>query len=90
MAAKRPGDLKRPGHAQTADGVRRQAGDVGFVEDDPAGSRFEGSGHRIEQGGLAGAVRADQAHDRPSFDGEVHLAERLHAAEGLADVATFQ
>src|ERR1043166_1081611 len=55
--------------------VEREAPAVGRV--DP--------GEHVEERGLAGAVGADQAEDFPGRDLERHFAQRLHAAEALAD-----
>ena len=44
---------------------------------------------RIERGGLAGAVGADQSEDAPFFDAQIDAVERDRRAERLAQTACF-
>src|ERR671931_259288 len=44
----------------------------------------------IEAGRLAGAVRADQREELALGEREAHVVDRLHAAEGLAQVAHLE
>src|SRR3954451_764097 len=44
---------------------------------------------RVEQGGLAGPIRADQAGDAAAFDGERNIAVGDHAAERFRDILQF-
>ena len=55
--------LERPRHALGGDVARRQCGDVVAEEHDPPGVRLCRAGDQVEQRGLAGAIRADQAED---------------------------
>ena len=66
------------------DRVRRLAGDVVAVEDDPAGGRLVDAGEHVEERRLAGAVRADQADDRAARDREVDVVDGDEPAELLA------
>src|SRR5262249_3205431 len=60
-AAERLRDLERARDAHDAPPRWRLAGDVAATEQDMAGIGFDRSGHDAEQGGLAGAVRSDDA-----------------------------
>ncbi len=53
-------DLERPADAQVADPVGREACDVLAVEKNIAAGGIQKTGHTVEEGGLAGAVRSDQ------------------------------
>ena len=69
----RPDEL--PHHAQPAAARHRAAVRVEVPRDDP------------QQGGLAGAVGADQRHDRPVADPEAHLVQqRPPVGEGEGDL----
>ena len=76
--------LERAPDAEVRDRVRRQAGDVAAVEQDLAGRRRVDARQHVEERGLAGAVGADQADDRPARDDEVDVVARHQAAELLA------
>ena len=67
--------------AERGDAVRRHVGDVGAVEDQLAAGRLVDAAHQVEDGGLAGAVRADDGEDLALLDGEAHAVDRLDAAE---------
>jgi hypothetical protein len=60
--------------------VRRQSGEVARVELDAA-ARPDEAGDRIDEGGLARAVGADQADQLPGTDLEVDVDDRVHSAE---------
>src|SRR6185436_14797883 len=77
--------LERAADAGGRDLVRLQAGETALVELEVAAVGRVDAGENIEQRGLAGAVRADQAVDLALADGEGHVAQRLHAAEALGD-----
>ena len=57
---------------------------------DLAGRRRVEAGDHVEEGRLAGAVRADQADDRALRDREVDLVDRDQAAEALGDLAGLE
>ncbi len=48
------------------------------------------AGEDLDQGGLAGPVVAQQAHDLVGADLEVDVVQRGHLAEGLGDVLQLQ
>ena len=52
------GDLERAGHAEVDDLLRAEPGDVAVAEVDRARGGRQEAGEQVEQGGLAGAVRA--------------------------------
>ena len=65
----------------TAAGLR--AGDVAAVEDDLPGGRLEELGEQVEDGGLAGAVGADQRMDGAAPHLEVDAAHGREARNSL-------
>ncbi len=71
-----PGDL-----------VGRQPGNVAAVEGDRPFARPRVAAHRHHQGGLAGAVGADQRDDLAGIDVEVDALERPHVAVKGGDAA---
>jgi len=80
------GQLERAAQAEAEDLLRGRAGDAAAAEVDLAGVGPLVAGHDVEQGGLAGPVRPDQAGDRAFRHGQRAAVERLHAAEGLGDL----
>ncbi len=54
-----------------------------IADHDLACARLEHAGHDLDEGGLAGAVVADEADDLVAADGEVDVAQRMHRAEIL-------
>ena len=56
------------------------------LEDDAARLGGEKTGHQVEQGGLAGAVGADDRLDRAPGHPKADLLHGLEAAEGQADL----
>jgi hypothetical protein len=74
------GALPRSGEAALRAGVRRQTCEVTAVELDAAAVANE-AGDGVDEGRLAGAVRADQADQLPIVDGEVDVLHRVHATE---------
>ena len=67
--------LERARNALGGDMTRRQARHVVVEEQDLPGVRFRRPGDQIEQRGLAGAVRADQAQDLAGLDLEAHVID---------------
>ena len=65
------GDLEGVGDAEPDAGVGGQAGDVAAVEADRAGVGQQAAGEQADEGGLAGAVRADQGVDLAGREVEV-------------------
>ena len=82
--------LKGAPDAERGDVRRRGAVERPAVEPDVAAVRPVEPAQAIEQRGLAGAVRTDQADDAARGDGEAHVLERDDAAEAHGDVGDFQ
>ena len=70
--------------------VRRQAGDVVAIEPDRAGARLQRAGEQVDQGRLAGAVRADQRVAGAELDLERDLVGGNDAAEALDEAARLE
>ncbi len=81
------GALERPAHAEPAEVVGRDPGDVALLEDHAPAVGLEVPGDQVEQRGLARAVGADDGADRALGHREGHAPHRLEAVEALADVA---
>src|SRR5581483_52182 len=88
--AERARDLEAARNAATRPHVGREPRDLFAVEDDRAALIPERAGDAIDERGLAGAVRADQAEALALADREAHLGERGEAAEVLGDAAYLQ
>ncbi len=82
--------LERTGDTALGDLVRRDLADVLAVEFDRAAGSAQQTGDQVEDGGLAGAVRADQAKDAALRDIEIDVLQNLQAAKVLADVFELQ
>src|SRR6266700_1128518 len=62
----------------------------GITSQHPQFSLIRGKAqNRVERGGLARAVGADESEDAPLFDAQIHAVERDRCAEGLAQAACF-
>ena len=79
--------LEGAADADLGDPVRRPRQDARAFHQDVAGRRLIEPGEAVEERGLAGAVRSDQAEDWPLMHVEGHAIERNDAAEHDADVA---
>ena len=79
--------LEGAADADLGDPVRRPRQDAGAFHQDVAGARLVEPGEAIEQRGLAGAVRSDQAEDCALVHVEGHAIQRDDAAEHDANVA---
>src|SRR5438876_3208370 len=77
--------LKSAGDAESGDLVGWPPRDVGPGEDDPPAGGFVQARDDVEEGRLAGAVRSDEADDRPFRDREVDRAHRDESTELLGD-----
>ena len=88
--AERPHDLV--GQRETAADPRCGgiAGDIDAAERDPAAIGPLQPGDDLDQRGLAGAVRPDQADEITFLDGKGHAGDGLHAAEADRDVVELQ
>ena len=78
-------DLEGSHEAECGDALRRHAGDVASLEEDAASIGHEEAGDEIEEGGLAGAVRADKGGDAALGEREAHLGHGGQAAEAARD-----
>ena len=76
-------------HAAAHDVRGVEAGECHTLEGDAPGTRHQ-PGDRVEQAGLARAVRADEADDLAVAHLERHAAHGLHAAVGDAYVLNRQ
>src|SRR2546430_9402976 len=83
----RPHDLEGAPDPQPRDPVGSQAADRGILPADLAGVRAIEPADAVEQGGLAGAVRSDDAQDITLLDLEGDAGEGVDATETLAEVA---
>ena len=78
------------GHAR-GDGVTRRCEVPGLaVDEQPSAVRLVLPAEDLQQGALARAVLAEQAHDLPGVRLEAHAVQRLHTREVLADVVELQ
>ena len=82
--------LKGAGDPLPGDAVGRASLDLHAAKDDAARLGGEKTGHQVEQGGLAGAVGADDRLDGAPRHPKAHLLHGLEAAEGQADPVQFQ
>src|SRR5207253_749451 len=69
------GDLVGAGDRLARDGVGRQPRDVLAVEHDPAARRAEHAGQAVEEGGLPGAVWADDPADLAPRHGNADVVD---------------
>src|SRR5437867_7839493 len=85
-----PDELKRAGDALFAEVRRTPAGDVLAAETNAPGVWSVEPANDIEEGGLAGAIGADEAHDPSLRHREVHGPHRHNPAEPFGDALEFQ
>ncbi len=93
-------ELEGPGNAQMADGVGLQSHDLFSVELNRSFLRGQKPGDRVKEGGLSGAVWADESQDfsrsyfkRDPVDGDQaakSFRNRLGLKNHLTDVLPFQ
>ncbi len=84
------GDLERAGHAAPHPARRQKLRDVFAVEHDAAEGRGEKAADQIEEGGLAGAVGADDGAQFARLDRHRHVVDGDQTAEMLRDVLNPQ
>ena len=82
--------LERARHAEPGDLVRAQAGHVLPLEQDLARTRRVRAGDQVEEGGLAGAIGADDRVDMAGFERHGHVVHRGQPAEFLGEVADLK
>ena len=83
-------DLVALGEPELADVGHVHAGDVAALEHDRAGGRRHLAGQHLEEGRLAGAVRADDAAQLAVIDREIDVAVGDEAAVALGQAARLQ
>ena len=78
--------------AERGDPVRRQPGQLvlSVGEQDLAPGRWMQAGDGVEKGGLAGAVRPDQAENLALGHGQVDVAKGLQTAKALRQSAGLE
>src|SRR5690606_29162190 len=76
--------LRQVADAALGADVHGLGGDVGAVEDDAPGVRRHQPDDHVEAGGLAGAVRAEQADDFAGVQAQAEVAHHLARAVALA------
>src|SRR6266850_182649 len=86
QAAEQVGDLERAREAAMADKMRGQALNLAAIELHDAGVGGVQTGHQVEQGRLAGAVRSDQSVDFAGFDRQAGTGDRANSAELFRNV----
>jgi hypothetical protein len=82
--------VARLGHAARRDLMGAQAADVLAVQFDAAALAGVQAHQQIEQGGLAGAIGADQAQDVAAGHAERHIVHGFQAAEAALHVGNLQ
>src|SRR4029453_15550923 len=84
------GDLEAPRQAEAVDLERRRAVDAPAVEEDLAAGGAEAAADEVEQGRLAGAVRADDRDPLARRDRELAAADDFGLAEPLYEFLTLR
>src|SRR5207253_1758393 len=82
--------LEGSGDPQLGDLVRLEPHQVVSVERGLAAVRLVQASDQVEQGGLPGAVRPDDADDLAGLDGDVELADGRQPTEGLGEAVDLQ
>ena len=82
--------LEGAGDAEPRPLVRRQPDQVRLIEEKRARVGLIDAGEEVQQGRLAGAVRADQREDRALRDMDRDVVHRAHAAEALVQLFCFK
>jgi hypothetical protein len=75
--------LKGSANAQFGNFVGLMAGYIGPIKDHLTSGRREYPGNQIKEGGLAGPVRANEAHYLPFIDIHVKLVDRRQTAKSF-------
>ena len=81
--------LKGPGDAGRGDAVGGPGADVLALKENPPLGDAKDPGDEIEDGGLAGAVGADEAHQLPFLHLQGKIGDGLEAAEMVGEVDDF-
>ena len=83
----RPRRLEHRAETRLRSAVSRPGSDLPAVDHDAARVDTEEAGDTPEQRRLPGAVRADQARQRATLDGQRDVVDRCDGAERLRDAA---
>src|ERR1700744_922493 len=90
VVGKDAGALERAHEPDVGNLMRLQSVKLCAAIGDAAVRRRQKAGDDVEGGGLAGAVRPDEADDLAFVDGKVQVRQRYEAAEVDADVLDLQ
>ena len=90
QAGEDPGRLEGADHAALGDRVGGFSGDVLPLEPPAAAVGLLEPGEQVEEGGLAGTVRADESDDATGVDRELGHGHGPHTAEGAVHVLRDQ
>ena len=82
--------LKGPGDSQAGHPVGRLPGNIGALEADGPGVGPDDPGETVDEGGLAGAVGADEGSDLAPAGDEADVVQGRQTAEMLAEAGNFQ
>src|SRR6476619_360252 len=82
-AAKQADTLERPRQTRSGDPMRLPARNVIPIRLDPAGGRRRDPGNYIDQGRLAGSIRANEAEDLAAIEAQADVVERTQLEEPL-------
>ena len=82
-------DLEGAQHAASKQLMRRKAGDVIAIEQNPAGCRPINTSYDIEKRGLASAVRTNKPGYRPCFNDQRSIVDSVDATEMLYEIFDF-
>ncbi len=85
-----PGKLERPAHATVENPIRKEVRDVLPVQPYRPLAHFRVTGDHIEQCGLPGTIRADEARNLTPANDQVATVERLDPAIALIDTFHFE
>jgi hypothetical protein len=90
QAAEQRRDLEGAGEATLDARGLWQIGDIRAVDDDLPGARREAAGHKLDKGGLSGAVRTNQRLPGAMFETEIDVVGDGQRAKALAQTASFE
>src|SRR5262249_16915509 len=90
QSGEEPDRLKRPRQPCAGEAVRWPSRDLDVVEVNRAGGRSLEAGEGIDEGGLAGSVRAGHAQNLAAAKGHIDPVDGFHALEMDLQPAAFQ
>ena len=83
-------DLKRPDQPKPGHVGGRNGGDIAALVDNSATARAKEFCEKVEAGGLAGAVRANERVNGPASDPKVYSIDGDKAGELLGEIFGFK